>query len=44
VKRLVLRYLEGGVNLNLEALREFEEAKSKIWKSFEEEYRRKGLL
>jgi len=45
VKRLALRYLEGGVDLDLEkALREFEETRSEIWKRLEKEYRRKGLL
>ncbi len=44
-KRLVLRYLESGVNLDLEkALREFEETRNEVWKELEEEYRRKGLL
>ena len=45
VKKLVLRYLESGMNLDLEkALREFEETRSEVWKRLEEEYRRKGLL
>jgi len=45
VKRLVLRYLEGGVDLDLEkALREFEETRSEVWKRLEKEYRREGLL
>mgnify|MGYP000238676663 CR=1 FL=1 len=44
-KRLVLRYLKSGVNLDLEkALREFEETRNEVWKELEEEYRRKGLL
>jgi len=44
-KKLVLRYLEGGMDLDLEsALREFEETRSEVWKELEEEYRRKGLL
>ncbi len=45
VEGLVLRYLEGGVDLDLEeALREFEETRSEIWRRLEEEYGRKGLL
>jgi len=45
VKKLVLRYLESGVNLNLEeALREFEETRSEVWRGFEKEYKMKGLL
>jgi len=44
-KKLVLRYLRGGVDLDLErALREFEVTRSEVWKELEEEYRRKGLL
>ncbi len=44
-KKLVLRYLEGGIDLDLErALREFEETRNEVWKELEEEYRRKGLL
>ena len=44
-KRLILRYLESSMDLGPEkALREFEETRSEIWKKFEEEYRRKGLL
>jgi len=44
-KRLILRYLESGMDLGPEkALREFEETRSEIWKKFEEEYGRKGLL
>ncbi len=44
-KKLVLRYLEGGVDLDLErALREFEETRSEVWRELEEEYRKKGLL
>jgi len=44
-KRLILRYLESGMGLDLEkALREFEEARSEVWKELEGEYRRKGLL
>jgi len=45
VKKLVLRYLESGVNLDLEkALREFEETRSEVWKRLEKEYKMKGLL
>ncbi len=44
-KKLVLKYLEGGIDLDLErALREFEETRNEVWKELEEEYRRKGLL
>ena len=44
-KKLILRYLEGGMNLDLEsALKEFEETRSEVWKELKEEYRRKGLL
>ena len=44
-KKLVLRYLEGGVDLDLErALSEFEETRNEVWKELEEEYKRKGLL
>ncbi len=44
-KKLVLRYLEGGMDLDLErALREFEETRSEVWKELEEKYKRKGLL
>jgi len=44
-KRLVLRYLKGGMVLDLEkALREFEETRSEVWRRLEEEYRRRGLL
>jgi len=44
-KKLVIRYLEGGIDLDLErALREFEETRNEVWKELEEEYRRKGLL
>jgi len=45
VKKLVPRYLESGVNLDLEkALREFEETRSEVWKRLEKEYKMKGLL
>jgi len=45
VKKLILKYLEGGMDLDLErALREFEETRNEVWKELEEEYRRKGLL
>lgn len=45
VKKLVLRYLESGMNLDLEkALREFEETRSEVWKRLEKEYKMKGLL
>jgi len=44
-KKLILRYLEGGMDLDLErALREFEETRNEVWKELEEEYRKKGLL
>ena len=44
-KKLILRYLEGGMNLDLEsALKEFEETRSKVWKELKEEYKKKGLL
>ena len=45
VKKLVLRYLEEGIDMDLErALREFEETRSEVWGSLEEEYKKKELL
>ncbi|GEM_PF-1216700 len=44
-KKLVLRYLEDGIDLDLEkALREFEETRSEVWKRLEEEYKKKELI
>ncbi len=44
-KRIILKYLEKGIDVDLEkALREFEETRSEVWKRLEEEYRRKELL
>ena len=44
-KRLILSYLKDGMDLDLEkGLRGFEETRSEVWKRFEEEYMRKGLL
>lgn len=44
-KKLILKYLEKGIDVDLEkALREFEETRSEVWRGFEEEYRRRGLL
>ena len=44
-KRIILKYLEKGIDVDLEkVLREFEETRSEVWKRLEEEYRRKELL
>ncbi len=44
-KKLVLSYLEEGVDIDLEkALKEFEETRNEVWRSLEKEYRKKALL
>ncbi len=45
IKKFVLKYLEEGINTDLErALREFEETRSEVWRSLEEEYKKEKLL
>ena len=45
IKKFVLKYLEEGINADLErALREFEETRSEVWRSLEEEYKKEKLL
>ena len=44
-KKLALKYLEGGVSIDLEkAAKEFEETRDEAWKEIEEEYKKKDLL
>jgi len=44
-KKLALKYLEGGLSIDLEkATKEFEETRDEAWKEIEEEYKRKDLL
>lgn len=44
-KRLTLKYLEEGVDIDLEeAVKSFEETRSEVWKELEREYRKMGIL
>lgn len=44
-KKLALKYLEGGVSIDLEkAAKEFEETRDEAWKEIEEEYKKKDIL
>ncbi|MCC6019739.1 MAG: hypothetical protein MRT15_09230 [archaeon YNP-LCB-003-016] len=44
-KRLALKYLEEGVDIDLEkALKDFEETRSEVWRELEKEYKRMGIL
>jgi hypothetical protein len=44
-KRLALKYLEEGVDIDLEeAVKSFEETRSEVWRELEKEYRRMGIL
>ena len=44
-KKFALKYLEGGVSIDLEkATKEFEETRDEAWKEIEEEYKKKDLL
>jgi hypothetical protein len=44
-KRLALKYLEEGVDIDLEeAVKSFEETRSEVWKELEREYRKMGIL
>lgn len=44
-KRLALKYLEEGVDIDLEkALKDFEETRIEVWRELEKEYKRMGIL
>jgi|YelNatPaOPRAMG01_1025707.scaffolds.fasta_scaffold31482_4 hypothetical protein len=44
-KRLALKYLEEGVDIDLEeAVKSFEETRSEVWRELEREYRKMGIL
>lgn len=44
-KRLALKYLEEGVDIDLEkALKDFEETRSEVWRELEREYRKMSIL
>ena len=44
-KRLALKYLEEGVDIDLEkALKDFEETRSEVWRELEKEYKRMCIL
>jgi hypothetical protein len=44
-KRLALKYLEEGVDMDLEkALKDFEETRIEVWRELEREYRGIGIL
>ncbi|MCR6624509.1 MAG: hypothetical protein NDF58_08050 [archaeon YNP-LCB-024-027] len=44
-KRLALKYLEEGVDIDLEeAVKSFEETRSEVWRELEREYRKMSIL
>ena len=44
-KRLALKYLEEGMDIDLEkAIKEFEETRDEVWRELEKEYKKKGIL
>jgi len=44
-KKLALKYLEEGVNIDLEkAVKDFEETRDEVWRELEREYKKKGII